>query len=33
MDVSFFVVHPAGGGDPSPVAIFLILALSMTRRE
>ena len=25
--------HPAGGGDPSPVAIFIIPVLSMTRRE
>src|SRR3954468_19620122 len=25
--------HPAGGGEPSPVAIFIIPALSMTRRE
>ena len=25
--------HPAGGGNPSLAAIFIILALSMTRRE
>ena len=25
--------HPAGGGNPSPVAIFIIPVLSMTRRE
>ena len=25
--------HPAGGGNPSPVAIFIILAPSMTRME
>ena len=25
--------HPTGGGNPSPVAIFIILVLSMKRRE